>query len=243
MLKQICIDAGIPFENDKIKIPDWVKHIKLDIGLSYNAPQSQVWLSKESDLMVFGFEPFEESYKSILSPDNKKLEPFHGDILEHRFVNNQFFLIPVALSDKCGMKTFYVTEGDKGCSSLYKPREWFSKIKQEIKVPVFTLSDFLDLLPLDKIPYIDYIKTDTQCADLNIIKGGGNYISDKVVFVTMESDGPTYECDTENDQLRMVQYMESIGFLFIKHANTGDPTFLNKKFYHLAESIFIYQRG
>jgi len=45
----------------KFDIPDKCIHVKLDIGLSYNAPQSQSWLSKEPNLMVFGFEPNPES--------------------------------------------------------------------------------------------------------------------------------------------------------------------------------------
>ena len=39
----------------KISIPENIKHVKLDIGLSYSAPMSQYWLSHEEDLIVFGF--------------------------------------------------------------------------------------------------------------------------------------------------------------------------------------------
>ena len=41
----------ISFRADgKMDIPKQIKHIKLDIGLSYNAPMSQYWLSHEDDL-------------------------------------------------------------------------------------------------------------------------------------------------------------------------------------------------
>ena len=46
-------------------IPENCTHVKLDVGLSYNAPQSQIWLSIEPNLMVFGFEPNTDVIDSI----------------------------------------------------------------------------------------------------------------------------------------------------------------------------------
>lgn len=74
----------------KIEIPNHIKHIKLDIGLSYSAPMSQYWLSHEKDLLVFGFEPNPACVESIFKGATK-WHPSHGDPLEPRFVNKNFF--------------------------------------------------------------------------------------------------------------------------------------------------------
>ena len=77
--------------------------------------------------------------------------------------------------------------------------------------------------------------------DLEVIKSGGEYISDKVVFVTMEAETTQYENASDNNLKNMVNYMNSIGFSHIKHTNCSDATFLNRKFQHLAQSIYISQ--
>ena len=43
------------------------KRVKIDVGLSYSAPHSQDWLSKDDDLIVIGFEPNPDCIDSILS--------------------------------------------------------------------------------------------------------------------------------------------------------------------------------
>jgi FkbM family methyltransferase len=240
MLKNILENNGVLFENNKIKIPSNFKHIKLDIGLSYSAPQTQEWLQNQTDLIVFGFEPNPESVKSIKSPTNSKKDPRHGEILDHNYINKSAFIIPVALgTNQEDSVKFYITANDEGCSSLYKPVG--HPIKECIDVPVFKLSDFFDLLSFDNIEYIEYIKIDAQGSDLDIIKSGGEYISEKVVFVTLEPDGDQYSGAGHNTTENITEYMNSIGFQKIKHPNTSDPTYLNYKFVSEAQNIYIRQ--
>ena len=213
-------------------IPDNCTHVKLDIGLSFNAPQSQAWLSKETNLMVFGFEPNPELTKP----------------LQQKFTNTrQFQLIPVALSNvaKEEEMNFYINSNDCGTSSLFKHDEQqLGPIKNEVSVPVVSLKMFFDEFPWDRFEYIDYIKIDAQGSDFNILKSAGNYLSEKVVFVTAEPDGFQYfgahECNTEN----ITSYMESQNFVRINHPNTSDPTFVNKKFSEkgIHQTIYIEQK-
>ena len=58
---------------------------------------------------------------------------------------------------------------------------------------VINLKMLFDIFPWDKFQYIDYIKVDTQGADLNVLKSAGNYLKDKVVYVTVEADGHQYK--------------------------------------------------
>jgi FkbM family methyltransferase len=237
MLKNILQNNGILFENDKIKIPSNFKHIKLDIGLSYNAPQTQEWLKNQSDLMVFGFEPNPTSVSKI------KMIPINNI----NITAGNLFIFPIALGNEQNESVkFYITSCDEGCSSLYLPNEdKFPpgyKVKECINVPVFKLSNFFELLPFDSIEYIEYIKIDAQGSDLNIIKSGEEYISNKVVYVTLEAEKDCHyygaeSCTVEN----ITDYMNSIGFKKINHPNTIDPTYVNLKFIEESKNIYIYQ--
>jgi len=218
-------------------IPNSCSHVKLDIGLSYNAPQSQSWLSREdSGLMVFGFEPNPASIACITNKNNQKQ---HRYIEEGRFVIHQCALSSV--SEPTTMK-FYVSQNDCGTSSLFPNDETrLGKIKEVIDVPVYSLKMFFDGFPWDRFQYIDYVKIDAQGSDLNILKSAGSYLSERVVYVTAEGDGNQYIGADECSATNIISYMESQGFMRIHHTNTIDPTFVNKKYIELSKSIYIKQ--
>lgn len=221
-------------------IPDDIKRIKIDIGLSYSAPQSNIWLNNDKDLFVFGFEPNPECVESILAGSIKKREIFHGDPLSNEN-KSRFHLFPIALSDvdEPSEMDFYMTSKDCGTSSLMEPISF--EIKSKITVPVFSLKHFFDLFPWERFDFIEYIKIDAQGSDLKILKSAKNYLSERVVFVTAEPENNSYVNCSDNSYQNIKSYMESQGFLEIKHHNTHDPTFVNSKFIHLAKEIFIAQ--
>ena len=137
---------------------------------------------------------------------------------------------------------FFVNSNDCGTSSLFNHDEkYLGKIEKIVKVPVISLKMFFDEFPWDRFQYIDYIKIDAQGSDLNILKGAGDYLKDRVVFVTAEPDGYQYngasECNVDN----ITNYMVSQNFIRINHSNTTDPTFVNKKFTNIAQRIYISQ--
>jgi FkbM family methyltransferase len=242
-MEQFLKENNVTFVDGKIHIPETVNRVKLDIGLSYNAPHSQIWLKKERDSYVFGFEPVPENIERIRTGGPRK-NPRHDEPLDVKFLDTRFKLIPCALSNvEPTTQKFYVTGRDSGCSSLFKPKEKFvGKIKEEVDVPVFSLKHFFDLFPWEQIPYIEYVKIDTQGSDLNVLKGAGKYLSERAVFVTAEADGYQYEGADEDNQGNIHRYMNSIGFVRVKHRFTRDPTFLNKKFLD-KKNVFIYQKS
>jgi len=68
-----------------IKIKDNITNIKLDIGLSYNAPQSQVWLKNDSNLLVMGFEPNINCVNNMLNKDIVKREQYHSTPISNEY--------------------------------------------------------------------------------------------------------------------------------------------------------------
>ena len=227
-------------------IPNSCTHVKLDIGLSYNAPQSQSWLSHEdAGLMVFGFEPNPTSIASIINKNNQKQHHSHGDCLQYKYIEEGRFVIQQcalsSVSEPTTMK-FYVSNNDCGTSSLFPNDEThLGKIKEVIDVPVYSLEMFFAGFPWDRFQYIEYVKIDAQGSDLNILKSAGSYLRDRVVFVTAEGDGNQYIGAHECSAANIISYMESQGFMQIRHTNTTDPTFVNKKYIEESKKIYIKQ--
>ena len=232
-------------ENYLKDIPSNITHIKIDIGLSYNAPQSNNWLSNEENLLVFGFEPNPDSVQNILQKNIVKRHASHEEPLRNEFIDNSTFrLIPFALNNVIEPTTsiFYSMANDIGTSSLYKPvNQNVDPIKSIINVDVYSLKHFFDLFPWDRFEYIDYIKIDAQGADFDIIKSAGDYLKDRVVFITAEPESTYYIGCQDNTTQNMVEYLNTQNFHFIHHPNTQDPTFLNDKFKHLYDKIYIKQ--
>jgi len=234
---------------ENFTIPFNCTHVKLDIGLSYGANQSSNWLENEDDLMVFGFEPNPEAYNNILKGNIQLRHPSHiegGKPLNKKHLDSgRIHIFNIALSnvEKIEEMDFFINSKDCGTSSLFfHDQNFLGPIEKIIKVPVYSLKMFFDKFNWEHIKYIDFIKIDAQGSDLNILKSAGNYLSEKVVYVTAEPDGNQYfganECNTENIE----KYMNSQNFIRIIHPNTSDPTFLNKKFAYLSNTIYISQK-
>ncbi len=224
------------FEN--INIPANIKHIKIDIGLGLCNIYSQNWLKNESNLFVFMFDPNIDSINSSFNYTNQLI-----DIINKN--NNRYLIIPVALSnvENETILDFYSMSRDGGTSSLYKPDDTIlGPIKSINKVSVFSLKNFFDLFPWDRFQYIEYIKIDAQGADLDIIKSAGKYLSERVVFLTAEPENTIYNNCVDNTVENMVKYLNEQGFTKINHHNTQDPTFINNKFKHLYDNIYINQK-
>ena len=253
-LKQILLEKNVKFKNGKIYLPDNIKHIKLDIGLSFDAPHSQNWIDNDKDnsLIVFGFEPNPVWYKYLISPEEEKDRSFkdyhmYTKSLDYSNIKNgKAIIIPVALSNvdiPCNM-VLYVPELSAGCGSLLKsdPSKRLGNVLNEYNVSVFSLRHFFELLPMDKIEYIDYIKIDVQGKDLDVLKSAGDFLKDKVVYITAEPENLDYIGSSNNTIDNIISYMKNIGFIYLNHQNTSDPTFLNSKFIDKKDEIYIWQK-
>jgi FkbM family methyltransferase len=224
---RLLIQTGIK------KIPENIKKIKIDVGV-HKGKISKNWLLKENDLFVFGFEPHSECVEKI----KKK-------IIDQE-IPDRLSLIPYAV-DNCEIKysNFFWTTGYTGCSSLLEPNDnLFRVIKRgtEIKkIITINLKLFFDIFPWDKFEYIEYLKIDAQGKDIDILKSAGDYLKEKVVYVTAEAENSQYNGSRNNNKNNIIIYMKSLNFIPINHNNTTDPTFINKKFIHLKDKIYIFQ--
>ena len=215
-------------EDQKIKLPDWCRRVKLDVGTSINAPNSEYWLSSDNDVCVFGFEPNPFNVEFVKKGGN--IWPIH---LNTDRIGKTFFLVECALSSgEPRYSDFYCTEGDSGTSSMFKPS--YFGVAKKIEVPTITLKNFFDLFPWDRFEYIEHLKIDAQSADFDIIKGAEEYLKEKVFYLSVETNtGDQYQ-NTETP-LEMKKYIEDCGFNCNLWQSNGN--FSNKKFEHLWDKI------
>jgi FkbM family methyltransferase len=253
-VRKLLEASGLNFGNDVLTLPEGRTRLKIDIGLSVNAPQSQIWLENDDELFVIGVEPLSSNIESIAKRDT------HWPIsLDPTFLKKRMFIVHTALSDIRAEEglTFYVTENDPGCSSLLKPKN-FSILRTET-VPVWTLRDLIGHIPADLVPVIDHVKIDTQGSDLKILMGCGEELN-RIFAITVEIDSQEYE-GTNNSISVVKEYLKAYGFQYVKpgiysnlkfllkgymiDVEADDATFINSNWKHLARHrrFFLYQRG
>lgn len=247
-------DQGLDLARGKIEIKPEFKSVRLDVGLSVNAPQSQIWIEKDDSLFVFGFEPISKNIESILSGNSPwpvNLNPIYVD---SRMKILKCALLDIDYEEEMEM---FVTRKDPGCSSLLEPKSFEVSYKE--KVRIFSLNSFLKFFPFEQIPYISHLKIDVQGSDFQVLQGADKFLS-KIMAVTLEVDTHEYK-NTQNSLPQIEDYLKKRGFLKIKKSllsqftlrmkgvyvksETDDPSFINVQLYRQFQpkNFWIYQRG
>jgi len=228
-------------KTQKLIITDNIKEIKIDVGLAYNAPNSAIWLDKFADRIVFGFEANPENVRELLDGMNR-LRNKTCRYVNPEYINKRFFIFNLAIdSANPGLKTFYMTEKDPGTSSLYRPN--FFKVKNVIKIPSIRLSDFLDLIPWDRFQHIEHLKVDTQGNDLRVIMSAGDYLKERIVFVSAEYTTKNQYAYSHTEK-ELDTFMQQNGFSIIDGTKKNlNKTYLNQKFKHLVNQLDFSTEG
>ena len=215
-------------KNQQIKLPNWCNKVSIDVGTSINAPNSEYWINSDDELCVFAFEPNPFNIEHLKKGD--KIWPIH---LDPQKINKSFFLIECALSKgEPRVSNFYCTDSDSGTSSMFKPS--YFGVREVVQVPVISLKSFFDLFPWEKISFIEHLKIDAQSADFDIVIGAENYLKEKVLYLSVETNTGNQYLNSETPEL-MKEYIESQGFYCEHWGQNG--RFLNTKFKHLWNQI------
>jgi FkbM family methyltransferase len=152
------------------------------------------------------------------------------------FANSQSnwneFHIPIALSDRSGIETLYVTK-EPMCSSLLEPNSQLLNrflhladlvaLDYQEEVEISTLDVFCEI---EGIQEIDFLKIDVQGAGLQVLKGSKKLLSHSVFAIQIEVEfSPLYK----NEALfaEVDQYVRSQGFvlfdMFIPQRGVRSP--------------------
>jgi len=197
-------EAGLETTGEgELVLPDWVNRIKIDVGLSYSAPNSVQWIREDPNLLVFGFEPLPESCE--------RLRNFISQQEDSARLERQLIILPVALAEKSGIAKMHITLGDTASSSLLTPKSL--EYRDAIAVPVFPLSDLMRAVQWKKIQRVDFLKLDCQGVDLDILKSTGDWIQ-KIAIITAEAEDDQY-LGSLNGLRDLVGHLTANGFIHV----------------------------
>ena len=234
----------------ELRIPDGSTAIRLDIGLSYHAPQSAAWLMKNSKLFVVGIEANRFNVARLIKYG---LWYFDGTAKKRRNLDANFQLYYCAIANiqqPCYLD-FYNLHGDPGTSSLLKPTSYFLKqyqykLHKISKVPAIPLSLILERVPIDRFPVIELVKIDTQGSDLDVIKSMKSSLNRICCLQVEIATFGQYEKAASTNSI--VEYLESNNFYKLEiltwyNGKPLDILFANKKFDYLAKKILTELKG
>lgn len=123
---------------------------------------------------VISFEPDQDEYEEL---SNKKM--------------NRDLVLPYALYKEVKQINLNLTK-NRGCSSIYEPNHAFLanfpdverfNVEKNTEVQATTLDN---LYINKKLKKLDFIKLDTQGAELDILKGGKNMITENIIGLQVE---------------------------------------------------------
>jgi FkbM family methyltransferase len=135
------------------------KLVVVDVGCRWGF--ADIWEKLSPHVKLFGFDPDVE--------ECERLRPLYE--------GKDVTLVPQALADRAGKRTLYLT-ADPACSSLYQPNDALTKRFADLACAAEKSVTTVDVITLDDwalssgVDTIDFLKLDTQGAELDILKGG-----------------------------------------------------------------------
>lgn len=201
------------------KIPDGIERVWIDVGAHHLETTKETFLG-DPKMVLIAIEPLSEPWDHW--PDTSRL-----------------IGLPVAISGKRGMMDFHVNSYELGSSLLASnPSKKYPLVNIAHRtvavrsVPTVRLSDVLERIP-PQVP-IEYLKTDVQGLDLQVLKSAGDQlrrvgkIRTEVInekFYAGEGDG------LMSSESEFTDYLESKGFRFLRDLEIApDRTWLDKEY-------------
>ena len=203
-MKKIIVDVGATGFPNAVEYPDGFRLRGISIKEIKLNPNLEVYL----------FEPNIDFY----------------NILVKRFGGlSNFHIYSTALSNKKGTFDFYLTD-KQDCSSLRPPKEesWINRPDvTNYQITQVEVDLMKNILP--GLPYISYLKLDTQGSEYEILEGMGDLL-DKTHYVRCETSiKGNYIGERTNKEV--ISFMESKGFTYLEEERVGaDIFFVNPNF-------------
>tara|TARA_B100000686_G_C16780398_1_gene971422 strand:- start:2089 stop:2835 length:747 start_codon:yes stop_codon:yes gene_type:complete len=231
-------------------------NIKIDVGLSIDAPHSANWLLTEPASLVIGVEPHPGNVETLRRGRTTPELDFPYLIMDENAICKQglkigtydpsrFVLIEGAVDNVGNTPTtmdFYCTAAtNSGCSSLLKPTPMLPhKIESKIKVDVYSLEYILDQLGFQDVEGIRFVKTDTQGKDFDVVKSLGKYLPRVLALKCEHNVEDQYESSNSFEEFQ--EYMTQNGFQLV-YNNGWDAHFFNLRYRITGGSPFNLPSG
>lgn len=196
--------------------------LRVDVGLSYNAPYLIRWVKTNKKIIVIGFEPHTQSFENL----KIKISHFPQEIRNRVFIFNcAISNVNSPTSQKFFSTGFPHTAIDPGRSSLLEPLGLLKDDVVEIfDVSVISLDYFLERI---NFRVIEFIKIDTQGNDLAVLKSLKSHIS-KVYMAQFERNCFDYYRKAATGS-ELDKFMIHNNFIQVwQTKNNSDSLFVNK---------------
>jgi FkbM family methyltransferase len=210
------------------------ENIRIDVGLSWNAPYSKRWLMRDPSLFIFAFEPNLDNVNTIIGKHPPPGIPEYrleltGDIPKANsntvIVHPQIMIFPIALGkENMDNVPFHYMAEDSGTSSLFYPiKHNLGRIEN---TKIRRLDNVLDQFEFTETSRIEFLKVDTQGNDYDVLLGAGRWL-EKIDYVQFEM--PSDEYVGQRD------YFPEANKLLLKYGfqlsakNKSDALFINSK--------------
>ena len=208
----------------------WKKYVR---GLDLSKPEYSLTLMSETVTMG------ENTFYIVPCLMQTSSGPFRFiPLLQHvKDVKGKYVLIRGAVDnvkgeDKVVYQPFYSTPKDLGTSSLRRDilEDWPEKgAFHEIEVPSFSLEAVVKYVDWDKYSFIECVKIDVECKELDVLKSCEKYL-DKIIFFRVEAFEQTdVESITYGDDKKVIKFLEDNNFQLLDKV-PGDYRFVNKKY-------------
>ncbi|APB35059.1 FkbM family methyltransferase [Gloeomargarita lithophora Alchichica-D10] len=139
----------------------------------------QGWSVFAPNLTIYGFDA-----------DPEACDAANADV-KKQGINWQETHIPLVLSHTCGTQTLYVTKNPM-CSSLYPPNEPYLERFNGLDVMELDFAMQVETTTLDTfcqqegVTGVDFLRTDVQGADLDVLRGAQNLLDQSGLAVEVE---------------------------------------------------------
>lgn len=149
--------------------------VVVDVG-ARSGFRDRHWFFYNDQINLIGFEPDQEECERL-------------NIQSSKLSNRRYF--PIALNQKMGKRTFYVTTYPSS-SSFYSPNmKLVSRfpdivnltVKETIEIDTVDLDSFANG---NNINYVDFIKLDVEGAELDVLKGAASFLEKSVLGLQVE---------------------------------------------------------
>jgi FkbM family methyltransferase len=192
-------------ENLEFSVPNDVKFIRIDVGLSNDASHTVECLLNNNDRMVVGIEPHPENINDLYFGAPK----FYSVSLRDCYIRKgyifkeipdlqkKFIVIKGAAgsSESILKRNFFSAYPDKGHSSFYNIQSLKTTgniVDKEFEVTEFPLSLLFKQIKKAGFNFVESLKIDTEGHELEVLKGASHDLH-KVLYCRVECFKGTYE--------------------------------------------------
>jgi FkbM family methyltransferase len=256
-------------ENLEFSVPNDVKFIRIDVGLSNDASHTVDCLLNNNDRMVVGIEPHPENIKGLYFGVPK----FYSVSLRDCFIRKgyifkeipdlqkKFVVIKGAAgsSESIVKRNFFSAYPDKGNSSFYNIQSIKTTgniVDREFEVTEFPLSLLFKEIKKAGFNFVESLKIDTEGNELEVLKGASDHLR-RVLYCRVEcfkgiyantkfvdpKTQPTHiilgKGGYHDSATAVIEYLKQYNFKLIS-SSPGDYTFINLSLSKLLTENEIY---